>query len=255
MIKLSYKLGLTKWALFYFCTFIIVHMTANEARADFVDWQNLKTALGQTATSSLDQTSGYLWAGSVLAVATANPKDDSFRAHNGNHQIMKKEISHYGDLLGTGIPGIALASAQYWGFDHLAGQRHFAALISAGVVTTTLKLAFGRQRPGGSADYKSFPSGHTSTTFASATVLAYEYGWTVGLPAYALAAFTGASRIADDAHWLSDVVGGAFIGVIFGRAAATETGAAATNTKAAAGPLWVPSYEQGRVALTFVSHF
>jgi membrane-associated phospholipid phosphatase len=41
----------------------------------------------------------------------------------------------------------------------------------------------------------SFPSGHTTVTFASATVLQRHFGWKIGLPAYAVASYVAASRV------------------------------------------------------------
>src|SRR3546814_3471276 len=46
-----------------------------------------------------------------------------------------------------------------------------------------LKEVFPSRRPDGSDD-KSFPSGHTSTSFAAAATLHNRYGWEAGLPAY-----------------------------------------------------------------------
>lgn len=72
------------------------------------------------------------------------------------------------------------------------------------------------QRPDGSA-FNSFPSGHTATAFASAEFLWQEYKdvsiW-YGISGYAIAAATGAFRIYNDKHWLTDVVAGAGIGIL-----------------------------------------
>ncbi|PKP16189.1 MAG: hypothetical protein CVU06_15110, partial [Bacteroidetes bacterium HGW-Bacteroidetes-22] len=72
--------------------------------------------------------------------------------------------------------------------------------------------------PGLSSGYVSFPSGHTSTIFATATVWARVYAdkpW-IGLLSYSLATAVGISRIHDQQHWLSDVVAGAAIGYWIG---------------------------------------
>jgi membrane-associated phospholipid phosphatase len=61
----------------------------------------------------------------------------------------------------------------------------------------------------------SFPSGHTSAVFATATVLARRWGWRAGVPAYTVAAFVGASRL-QNVHYLSDVAFGAALGVAAG---------------------------------------
>ena len=82
--------------------------------------------------------------------------------------------------------------------------------------TELLKVAVGRERPNGENN-KSFPSGHTSNSFTLAAVAERHYGWKVGVPAYTLASVVGASRIQQDKHYLSDVVGGATLGYIVGR--------------------------------------
>src|SRR4029079_2807721 len=54
-------------------------------------------------------------------------------------------------------------------------------------------------------------------SFASATVLQQEFGWKVGIPAYAVASYVAASRVQMKRHYLSDVTFGAALGVIAGR--------------------------------------
>jgi undecaprenyl-diphosphatase len=61
----------------------------------------------------------------------------------------------------------------------------------------------------------SFPSGHTSSSFACATVLAAAVP-KAGPALYLLALAIGFSRIYDGVHWPLDVVGGAIIGVAIG---------------------------------------
>jgi len=90
-----------------------------------------------------------------------------------------------------------------------------AAVVNFGY-TGLLKLAVGRERPNGQDD-KSFPSGHTSNSFALAAVAERHYGWKLGVPAYLVAGLVGASRIQQDKHYLSDVVAGATLGYIVGR--------------------------------------
>jgi len=90
-----------------------------------------------------------------------------------------------------------------------------AAVVNFGY-TELVKVAVGRERPNGQ-DNKSFPSGHTSNSFALAAVAERHYGWKVGVPAYLLAGLVGASRLEQDKHYLSDVVAGAALGYIVGR--------------------------------------
>ena len=83
------------------------------------------------------------------------------------------------------------------------------------VLTGSVKMAVRRGRPDGTQF--SFPSGHTSTSFASATVLQQHFGWKIGAPAYAIATYVAASRIQEKRHFLSDVAFGASLGIMGGR--------------------------------------
>ncbi len=82
--------------------------------------------------------------------------------------------------------------------------------VAAGA-TYGLKQAFPERRPDGS-DTKSFPSGHTSMSFAAAATLQNRYGWKVGVPAQIVAAFVGLSRVEARKHHVHDVLVGAAIG-------------------------------------------
>ncbi|MDB5663012.1 MAG: hypothetical protein JWN59_1350 [Sphingomonas bacterium] len=82
---------------------------------------------------------------------------------------------------------------------------------AAGVLTYGLKKTFPELRPDGS-DRRSFPSGHTSVSFAAAGSLHQRYGWKVGLPATVVATFVGLARVEADKHHWYDVVVGAAIG-------------------------------------------
>lgn len=82
---------------------------------------------------------------------------------------------------------------------------------AAGVLTYGLKETFPELRPDGS-DRKSFPSGHTSVSFAAAGSLHQRYGWKVGLPTTVVATFVGLVRVEADKHHWYDVVVGAAIG-------------------------------------------
>ena len=89
------------------------------------------------------------------------------------------------------------------------------AQIVASALTYGIKFSVGRSRPDGGGF--SFPSGHTTSAFASATVLQRHFGWKVGLPAYAAATYVAASRVQGKRHYLSDVAFGAALGIVAGR--------------------------------------
>ncbi len=61
----------------------------------------------------------------------------------------------------------------------------------------------------------SFPSGHTSAAFASATVISRKWGRKAGIPALLVATFVGTTRL-QNLHYLSDVTFGAAVGIASG---------------------------------------
>jgi membrane-associated phospholipid phosphatase len=68
--------------------------------------------------------------------------------------------------------------------------------------------------------YKSsFFSGHTTSIFSVATIVASEYRDKPIVPiiCYSLASLAGISRIYDNKHWASDIVGGAIFGYAIGK--------------------------------------
>ncbi|MFN3421246.1 MAG: phosphatase PAP2 family protein [Armatimonadota bacterium] len=84
-------------------------------------------------------------------------------------------------------------------------------LLVAQLAIETLKFAVGEMRPDGRF-FNSFPSGHTTASFAYATVMSLHFrrGWLWFL----FAAIVGLGRIASHAHWWHDVIGGAALGYI-----------------------------------------
>ena len=103
----------------------------------------------------------------------------------------------------------------------------FAAVALSGLTTDLIKPLVGRLRPKllFEADlygfepfrigyeYNSFPSGHATTVFALAAALSFFFPrWR--LPLFSLAAVVGLSRIIVGAHYLSDVMAGAYVGVM-----------------------------------------
>ncbi|MBI3291608.1 MAG: phosphatase PAP2 family protein [Elusimicrobia bacterium] len=101
-----------------------------------------------------------------------------------------------------------------------------AALINA-LLTQGLKGLVGRSRPLPREDPHffqvfsgpgSFPSGHTSTAFSMAAVVTDHYpAWWVQVVSYGMAGTVGFSRMAQDAHWASDVASGAVLGILVGK--------------------------------------
>ena len=89
------------------------------------------------------------------------------------------------------------------------------SLGAAFLVTEGLKQSFPELRPDRS-DRRSFPSGHTSISFAAAATLMERQGRDVGIAAHVAAAFVGLSRVEADKHHVHDVLVGAAIGELAG---------------------------------------
>jgi membrane-associated phospholipid phosphatase len=96
-----------------------------------------------------------------------------------------------------------------------------SSVITSAMIVPTLKVIAGRERPnaGQGADAffqggSSFPSGHTAEAFTLAATIASHYDslWIKGT-AYGVASLVGYARIEQDAHFLSDVVASALIGI------------------------------------------
>ncbi len=105
------------------------------------------------------------------------------------------------------------------------GKDLVRAQILNQAMTQVLKATVRRTRPDDS-NRASFPSGHASGAFATATVLQRRYGWKVGLPAYGVAGYVAASRLSENKHFLSDVVFGAAVGILAGRTVTFDAGGA-----------------------------
>ncbi len=103
----------------------------------------------------------------------------------------------------------------------------FAGVISA-IASSTLKPVFDLPRPAGTLLdgsfhligepllYKAFPSGHTLTAFAIASALYFACAKSKRGPMlwlFIAASLVGLSRIAVGAHWLTDVLAGAGVGL------------------------------------------
>lgn len=158
-----------------------------------------------------------------------------------------ESLEHVGDQFGGKLAlfgGVAL-----WGGGAVmknrtvaaVGLRAYESVMISGVITKTLKAAFGRARPRvdstdawnvewlrrGGNDYEAMPSGHTSAAFAFAAAVTSEvalraprHAKLVGATTFTLAGITAWSRMHADAHWLSDVTMGAAIGMASGWAVA-----------------------------------
>jgi len=185
------------------------------------------------------ETAVWLGVGGGAALAI-HPADDAIRDETQEGTTLSTSLKggeYYGDLpvqlplaVGWWIVGHAVGSER--GAD--AGRDLLRAQISAMSWTYAFKFPVNRTRPNG--DPRSFPSGHASATFATAMVLEDHYGWKVGVPAFAAAVYTAASRLTDDKHWASDVVFGAFLGIASARTVTLHI----RQTRVSIAPMVVP---------------
>jgi hypothetical protein len=131
----------------------------------------------------------------------------------------------------------------------------------SGATSYLLKFAAGRQRPDVTADPNdwrsggdSFPSMHTSAAFAIGTVFAESgndrYRWVRRVLGYGVAAYTGHARLDHNAHWLSDTVTGAAIGISTARYVLRRH----YGTNSGGQFAWVPLERGGMLTYSLVLH-
>ncbi len=162
--------------------------------------------------------SGLILGTGGLGAAVAHPHDDNLAEWAAQST---SSLANVGRVIGDGWVqgGVAVATyaagkiSKHAQTAHIGSDLVRAQVLNA-VLTRGLKAAVNRRRPSGGGH--AFPSGHASATFASAAVLQGHFGWKVALPGYALSGMVGWSRVRDRAHWLSDTVFGAAVGMASG---------------------------------------
>lgn len=122
-----------------------------------------------------------------------------------------KTIERVGDISLIALPVAAITTTLIKN-DKKGTWQYSKGLLLTGVITYGLKLGISKSRPDFSNE-NSFPSGHTSLTFQSATFMHRRYGFKSSIPYYALAGFTAFSRIHADKHDGWDILAGAALGI------------------------------------------
>jgi len=188
-----------------------------------------------TAPTRWDTTDWLIAGGVVAATGGAMLLDtqvrrtvQDHRTHGGNNAA--QIVTNLGFILPAAGALTSYVLGEAFG-DEKAKQRAAdaveATIFSSALVFSTDFLA-GRSKPDlnrGSQDYNPFnisgslPSFHTAEAFTAAAVAAehWDNPWFSAL-AYGFATSVGLSRIYLDKHWLSDVVLGAAIGTVVGKA-------------------------------------
>jgi membrane-associated phospholipid phosphatase len=150
-------------------------------------------------------------------------------------QTMRSHLRGMGsgtaDLLqNVSYASVGASTALLYGYGLYSGDsraRQFALTAGEGAGIATLidigiKAGFGRLRPSQSSSHtaffkggQSFVSGDVTPMFALAAGVSeyYDNAWYISIPIYSLALLDGFGRMGHDAHWFSDVVGAALLGV------------------------------------------
>lgn len=162
-------------------------------------------------------------------------------------------------------PAAALLALQPLGVSSPYGLKGNALrLLGAYVLTFAVvipsKALFDSPRPDYRGNLESFPSGHTAAAFAGAECLRLAYRhrspW-YGIAGYTVATATGLMRMANNRHWLSDVVAGAGIGILSAKASYWLIGKMdhKKGNGKAYGPIITPFYRQQQWGLGGIWQF
>ena len=167
-------------------------------------------------------------AGTAGLIAT-----DRTTAHELPNTVDQVSISHDVSQVGAGYTILPITAGFYIGgaIAHNEKARETGilgaeAVLDSVIVSEVFKLTMRRERPldgdgkgrffqGGS----SFPSGHSTVSWALASVVAHEYNSNIFYPiaAYSLASLVSFSRLSGQNHFPSDIFAGAALGWFTGR--------------------------------------
>lgn len=117
-----------------------------------------------------------------------------------------------GNMAQIVLPLSALAISAYKD-DYEGGKQALASGVVTQAVVLGMKHQFKVTRPNGENDLAVI-SGHTALAFVAAGYLEERYGWRYSAMPYALAAFTGYSRVKAEEHTWGQVIAGAALGQV-----------------------------------------
>lgn len=186
---------------------------------------------GVVRPSNLKWELPILAATGVLIAKVDRPADNRIQSKSLQQTAEQWSNVGLGLEIGSAALGYGLGCAKQHSYLRDTGFKALAAMGAAGTVDLALKLAFDRQFPhspnstgkfwGGG---RSFPSGHSATSFAFAAVVAHRYPHKRWLKwsAYALAAGVSLSRYPAKKHFPSDILIGATLGYVTGTYSAEQ---------------------------------
>jgi len=183
------------------------------AQKDTMNSRVKKPLLGQLLVPSVLIVTGSLLTGAELEknwqVDIRNKVGNDY--HNGIDDYL--QYLPYGQVFLGDLMGIK--AKNHW-FDQ--SKNMLIGGITTLVITHALKRGVGKERPDLSSNH-SFSSGHTATAFLGGTILYHEYKessmWYAS-SGYLFSVSAGGLRVANNRHWVSDVLAGAGIGMLVG---------------------------------------
>jgi membrane-associated phospholipid phosphatase len=182
------------------------------------------------------QRSVFYWTLGVLmaaiAIAVSFYFDDVVREFVAQYQNrglrnFMRNVSRFGDWPEHFALGLILAAVAWWRGNKKWTRIFLSMLIAlsiAGLAGRAIKVTTGRARPSVkseqawngprlSSKYHAFPSGHVVASTAFFAVLTFA-SWRIGLPCLVIPILIGFSRIYGGAHYLSDIVCAAVLGIL-----------------------------------------
>lgn len=156
----------------------------------------------------------------ILAGSLLSGQQNEIRLKN---KVLKKYGSDPNFGIDDYLPFMPIAELYLADLLHVEAKNHwfdqsknlFMTVTLNQIIVTSLKYGINKTRPNG--EQHAFPSGHTSFAFATAAVLQEEFKETspiLSYTGYGFAVSTGALRVINNQHWLSDVLVGAGIGIL-----------------------------------------
>lgn len=203
----------------------------------------------------------YLLTGTALTL-TLIAIDDKVDKPFQKETVEDKPLGSWhtlGDYGGRLLPNVLYAGGMaltYWMKGNSLAWKRAGLMVRASayavVTTQILKYTIREERPNKS-DRLSFPSGHATSAFAFAGVVAAEHGmWPFGAGAIALATLTAYSRINDNEHYLHDVVAGATIGAAFGLGVSYYNRTQPTGDSGPSAAVW-PYFSHDQVGVSYAT--